>query len=164
MGETDQPRRELLARIEKRRTATAHYVRQSRPGIRRRSTTTIVLSSLAAVFTAGPAIGGEPFAESVQHLFGLASDSYVWRTLCFLAMLVSIGAAIMSNLAKVHEAALNRLTTAEAAKAELEGLSDLVEYGQLSLEDAAKLFHSYSVKISFVDDLPVGGPRAEPSR
>jgi hypothetical protein len=114
-----------------------------------------VLSSLAAVFTVGPAVGGETFAEGVQKVFGLSSDSYVWRTLCLLALLVSVGAAVMTNLAKSHEAALNRLMTAEAAKTELEGLSTLLEFGHLSVDDAVKLFHSCSTKIPFVDDAPV---------
>jgi hypothetical protein len=155
MEENDQLRRDLLARIEARRSAVAQFLRDNRPGIRRRLNITIVLSSLAAIFTAGPAFGGETFAEGVQNIFGLASDSYVWRTLCLLALLVSVAAAVMTNLAKSHEAALNRLTTAEAAKTELEGLSTLVEFGHLSLDDAVKLFHSYSTKIPFVDDLPV---------
>jgi hypothetical protein len=161
MGEQDDLRRDLLARIEARRSGVAQFLRENRPGIRRRANITIVLSSLAAVFTAGPAIGGESFAGGIEKALGLSSDSYVWRTLCLLAMLVSVGAAVMTNLGKSHEAAMNRLTTAEAAKAELEGLSSLLEFGQLSLEDAVKLFHSYSVKIPFVDDAPVltGGSR-----
>ena len=165
MGETDELRHDLLARIEARRSGAALYLRRNRPAIRRRSTITIVLSSLAAVFTAGPAIGGEKFAEAAQGLFGLASDSYVWRTLCLLALLVSIGAAVMTNLAKAHEAALNRLTTAEAAKAELEGLADLVQLGHLALDDAVKLFHQYSVKIPWVDDAPLlAGGATRPGR
>jgi hypothetical protein len=165
MTETNQQRRDLLTRIEARRYGAALYLRQNRPSIRRRANVTIILSSLAAVFTAGPAIGGENFAGAVQNALHLSSDSYVWRTLCLLALLVSIGAAIMTNLAKSHEAAINRLTTAEAAKAELEGLSSLIEFGHLSLDDAAKLFHDYSVKIPFVDDAPVAdSSSAQPSR
>jgi len=155
MDENEELRRNLLARIEARRSAVAVFLRENRPVIRRRANITIVLSVLAAVFTAGPAIGGENFAGAIKNMFGLASDSVVWRTLCLFALLVSVGAAVMANLAKSHEAASNRLTTAEAAKAELEGLAALVEFGHLSLEDAVKLFHSYSVKIPFIDDLPV---------
>lgn len=160
MGETDALRQELLSRIEARRSGAARYLHQNRPSVRRRSTITIVLSSLAAVFTAGPALGGESFAEAVRRMFGLSSESSVWRTLCLLALLVSVGAAVMSSLAKTHEAALNRLTTAEAAKAELEGLADLVRLGHLDLEEALKLFHAYSVKIPWIDDADVsaGGP------
>jgi MFS family permease len=154
MTDDDVLRRDLLSRIDTRRTAVSHFLRTSRPGIRRRANVTIALSSLAAVFTAGPALGGETFAGGMQKILGLSSDSYGWRTLCLLALLVSVGAAVMTNLAKSHEAALNRLTTAEAAKAEFEGLATLVEFGHLSVEEAAKLFHQYSTKIPFVDDAP----------
>ena len=154
MAEDEAMLRDLMTRIEARRTGAAHYLRENRPGQRRRANLTIVLSSLAAVVTAGPAFGGEKFSEGVQHLLGLSSDSYVWRTLCMVALLVSVGAAVMTNLAKSQEAALNRLTTAEAAKAELDGLSELLRFGHLSLDDGVKLFHSYSTKIPFVDDVP----------
>ena len=154
MSDNDRMRQDLLARIEDRQVAVGQFLQKSRPGIRRRSNVTITLSSLAAVFTAGPAIGGENFSGGMQKLFGLASDSYVWRTLCLLALLVSVGAAVMTNLAKAHEAAINRLTTAEAAKAELEGLATLVQFGHLSTEEGVKLFHQYSTKIPFVDDMP----------
>jgi hypothetical protein len=159
MSDNDMMRRDLLARIEDRRSAVAQFLSQSRPGIRRRANVTITLSSLAAVFTAGPAFGGETFAGGMQKLLGLSSDSYVWRTLCLLALLVSVGAAVMTNLAKSHEAALTRLTTAEAAKSELDGLAPLVEFGHLSVEEAVKLFHQYSVKIPFVDDIPAAAAR-----
>src|SRR3982751_6964192 len=82
MTEEHELRQDLLARIEARRSAAALYLRENRPGIRRRANVTIVLSSLAAVVTAGPAFGGEKFSEGVQNLLGLSSDSYVWRTLC----------------------------------------------------------------------------------
>jgi MFS family permease len=162
MSDDDVLRRDLLSRIDTRQTAVNQFLRTNRPGIRRRANLTIMLSSLAAVFTAGPALGGENFSGGIQKIFGLSSDSYVWRTLCLLALLVSVGAAVMTNLAKSHEATLNRLTTAEAAKAELEGLATLVQFGHLSVEEAAKLFHHYSTKIPFVDDAPAlaGGPRA----
>ena len=166
MSNNDELRHDLLARIEARRSAVTQFLQQNRPSVRRWSTVTITLSSLAAVFTAGPAIGGENFAGGVQNLLGLSSDSSVWRTLCLLALLVSVGAAVMTNLAKPHEAAVNRLTRAEAAKAELEGLETLLQFGHLSLEDGAKLFHEYSTKIPFVDDVPAvsgGGTRAWPA-
>ena len=149
-------RRDLLARIDARRGSVQTFLRTSRPRIRRRANVTIVLSSLAAVFTAGPAVGGEPFAESVQKTFGLASDSYVWRALCLLALLVSVSAAVLSNIAKSQDD-VARLSTVEAANAELEGLSTLLQFGHLSVDDAVKLYQQYSVKIPFVEDSPVGG-------
>jgi hypothetical protein len=149
-------RRDLVARIDARRASVQTFLRTRRPRIRRRANLTLVLSSLAAVFTAGPALGGEPFAESVQNTLGLASDSYVWRTLCLLALLVSVGAAVMTNIAKSQDD-VARLSTVEAANAELEGLSTLLQFGHLSVDDAVKLYQQYSVKIPFVEDSPVGG-------
>jgi cytochrome bd-type quinol oxidase subunit 2 len=149
-------RQDLLARIDARRASVQAFLRGHRPRIRRRANITIVLSSLAAVFTAGPALGGEPFAESVQNTLGLASDSTVWRVLCLLAMLVSVSAAVLSNIAKSQDD-VARLSTAEAANAELEGLSTLLQFGHLSVDDAVKLYQQYSVKIPFVEEQPVGG-------
>lgn len=154
MDDKNDLRQDLLGRIEVRRTAVEGFLRQNRPTVRRRTNVTIMLSSLAAVFTAGPALGGKTFAQGVQNVLGLADPSYVWRLLCLAAMLVSVGAAVMANLAKAHEEAAGRLSTAEAAKAELEGLAGLLEYGEMPPEDAVKLFHQYSVKIPFVDDGP----------
>jgi cytochrome bd-type quinol oxidase subunit 2 len=149
-------RRDLLARIEARRGSVQTFLRDHRPRIRRRANITIVLSSLAAVFTAGPAVGGEPFAESVQDALGLESDSSVWRVLCLLAMLVSVGAAVLTNIAKSQDD-VARLSTAEAANAELEGLATLLQFGHLSVDDAVKLYQQYSVKIPFVEESSVGG-------
>ena len=157
MADDDALRRDLLWRIEGRRASIQAYLREHRPRTRRRATVTIVLSSLAALFTAGPALGGEPFAQSVQDSLGLASDSYVWRTLCMLALLVSLGAAILTNLGKANDD-VARLSSAEAANTELEGLTGLLQFGHVSLEDGAKLFQQYIVKIPFVDELPGGVP------
>ena len=153
MADDDALRRDLLWRIEARRASLQAYLREHRPRTRRRATITIVLSSLAALFTAGPALGGEPFAQSVQDSLGLASDSYVWRTLCFLTLLVSIASAILVNLGKANDE-VAKLSSAEAANTELEGLTGLLEFGRVSLEDGVKLYQQYIVKIPFVDDQP----------
>jgi cytochrome bd-type quinol oxidase subunit 2 len=153
MSDTDL-RHDLLERIEARRAAVGVYLRQQRPRTRRLATATIVLSSLAAVFTAGPAVGGESFSGGVQRTLGLSSDSFVWRALCLAALLVSVGAALLTNVGRSQEA-VARLSTAEAASAELEGLATLVQFGQIPLEDAVKLYQDYTVKIPFVEDAPV---------
>ncbi|MCW2633779.1 MAG: hypothetical protein JWQ99_146 [Blastococcus sp.] len=153
MAENTELRRDLLWRIETRRAAVQAFLRMHRPRARRRSTLVIVLSSLAALFTAGPAFGGEGFAQSIQGILGLRSDSTVWRVLCLLAVLVSVGSAVTTNLGKSQDDA-GRLSSAEAANAELEGLASLLHFGHLSIEDGVKLYQQYSVKIPFVDDLP----------
>lgn len=153
MAEDDELRRDLLARIETRRAAVQTFLRDNRPRIRRRANLTIVLSSLAAAFTAGPAVGGESFTDSVQQNLNLSASSVVWRVLCLAALLVSVGAAVMTTLAKSQDADA-RLSTAEAVNAELEGLVSLLQFGHLAVEDGAKLYHQYTVKIPFVEDLP----------
>jgi cytochrome bd-type quinol oxidase subunit 2 len=153
MSDDSELRRDLLSRIESRRASVQAFLRAHRPRTRRRANAAIVLSSLAAVFTAGPALGGETFADTVQRTLDLTSDSVVWRVLCLLAMLVAIGSAVLTNLSKSQDD-VGRLSTAEAANAELEGLTTLLEFGHLSVQDAVKLFQEYSVKIPFIDDLP----------
>jgi hypothetical protein len=153
MADDSELRRDLLWRIESRRAAVQAFLRTNRPRTRRRATIALVLSSLAALFTAGPAVGGQTFAEGVQKTLNLASDSYVWRVLCLLALLVSVGAAVLANISKSTDD-VARLSAAEAANAELEGLTTLLEFGQLTVPDAVKLYQSYSVKIPFIDDQP----------
>lgn len=136
-----------------RRAAVQAFLRANRPRIRRRANLTIVLSSLAAAFTARPALGGEPFAASVQRILGLASDVIVWQLLCLLALLVSVSAAVLTNVAKSQDSEA-RLSTVEAVNAELEGLASLLHFGHLSLEDAVKLYQQYTAKTPFVEDVP----------
>jgi hypothetical protein len=61
---------------------------------------------------------------------------------------------------------VSRLSTAEAANAELEGLASLLEFGQLGVQDGVKLYQQYTVKIPFVDELPgaVGAGYGAPRR
>jgi hypothetical protein len=161
MADDGDLRRDLLWRIESRRGSVQAFLRGHGPRTRRRATIAVVLSSLAAVFTAGPPLGGEPFAESVQNALGLASDSYVWRTLCLLALLVSVASAVLTNLGKSQDD-VAKLSGAEAANAELEGLSSLLEYGHLSVDDGVKLYQQYAVKIPFVQDLQLTAPGPDP--
>jgi hypothetical protein len=153
----EELRTDLLARIESRRDEVRDFLRRRRPRSRRRTTLTLVFTSLAAVFTIGPAAGGQTFAVAVQRTVGLASSSIVWRTLCLLAMLVSATAAVLTNLSKAQDDA-GRIGAAEAADAELDGLAGLLRYGRLSLDDAVKLYHQYTVKIPFVDTAEVSVP------
>jgi hypothetical protein len=151
----DPLQRELVARIEARRAAVRAYLRDNRPRLRRRSNLTVVLSALAAVFTVGPAVGGETFAGGVQRTLGLSTDSIVWRVLCLAALLVSVTAAVLTNLTRAQDT-VGRLSTVEAAGAELEGLMTLLEFGQLAVPDAVRLYQQYAEKISFLDDVPAG--------
>ena len=153
MADQTDRRQDLLLRINARRAGVAAYLRQRRPRVQRWATVTLVLTSLSAVFTAGPALGGVPFAEAVQNVLGLDSTSAVWRTLCFLALLVSVGATVLTNINKARDP-VAQLSAVEAADAELEGLATLLEFGTLSVEDGVKLYQQYVTKIPFIDDAP----------
>jgi hypothetical protein len=155
MTEDGELRQDLLSRIEARRASVQAFLHRQRPRTRRRTNVAIVLSSLAALFTAGPAVGGETFAGTVQNTLNLRSESYVWRVLCLLALLVSVGSAVVSNISKSRDD-IAQVSTAEAANAELEGLSTLLQFGQLPVQDAVKLYQQYSTKIPFVEDLSRG--------
>ncbi len=151
MSDDVQARQELLKRITSRRASINAYVRDLRPRGTRLTNISIVSSSLAAALTAGPALGGESFANALGQGFSLARNSLVWQVLCFGAMAISIVAAISTNMNKSQETTV-RLSTAEACSAELEGLQTLIEFGQLSVQDAVKLYQQYVAKIPFVPE------------
>jgi hypothetical protein len=158
----DDVRTDLLQRVASRRADVQAYLRAERPRSHRRATFTIVLSTLAAVSTAGPAVGGESFAGGIQRALGLPSDSIVWRVLCLVALLVSVGAAILTNLDKSHDR-VAALAGVEAVDGELAGLAVLLEFGQLSVQDAVKLYQQYTSKIAFIPDGAVASVPGAPA-
>lgn len=151
MGDDGDVRLELIRLIEARRTSINAFVRRVRPRSIRLANISIVSSAVAALFTAGPALGGVSFAEAVQRGFSLSESPIVWRALCLLAMLVSLVAAISVQLNKSQDAAA-QLSAAEACNAELEGLQTLVQFAQLSVRDAAELYQQYVTRIPFVEE------------
>ena len=153
MADDSDLRRDLVWRIEARRAAVQAFLRTHRPRTRRRANIIIICSSLSALFTAGPAFGGERFTDTVQDMLDLESGAYVWQFLCLFALLVSVAGAVLTNISKSQDD-VNRLSMAEAANAELEGLSTLLQFGHLTVDDGVKLYHQYSVKIPFVEELP----------
>jgi hypothetical protein len=155
----DDARQELLGRIIARRASIEDFLRLARPRGNRLVNTAIVSSALAAVLTAGPALGGETFSDGVASGLSLSSDSLVWRTLCLLALVVSLVAAISTNLSKSHDTA-QRIAAAETVNAELEGLQALVAFGQIPLADAVKLYQQYVTKIPWVKDQHPQSPPA----
>jgi hypothetical protein len=150
ISETDQ-RRELLERIKSKRESIRAYIRALGPIGDRETNVSIVCSAIAAVLTAGPALGGTSLTASLGNAASLRDDSTVWRLACFAAMIVSVIAAISTNLYKSHDVA-GRLSKAEACGVGLEGLETLVEFGQLPVKEAVKLYQQYVATIPFVLD------------
>ena len=106
--------------------------------------------------TAGPGLGGQAFTENVAGALGARDDSLIWRLLCVLAMVVSVVAAISANLGKSKDTEA-RIIAAETSRAELEGLQAMLEFGQVSFEDAVKLYQQYIAKVSYVESASVAG-------
>ena len=151
MNSDDKGIHELAAKIAARRASISDFVRRMRPRSTRLANVSIVSSAVAAALTAGPAMGGQTFSETVRNGLSLSQDSTVWRTLCIGALIVSLVAAISANLMKSQDL-IARLSAAEACNAELEGLQTLLEFQQLPLKDAVSLYRQYIAKIPFVEE------------
>ena len=153
MGDEPDLRRELLGQIEERRESIRTFVHQGRLRRNRLLNISIISTSLAAVLTAGPALGGQKFTDAVQTGLSLGTDSIVWRVLCLGALVVSVVAAISTNLSKSGDVS-GQLNAAEACNAELEGLETLVRFGQVPVDDAVTRYQQSVLKIPFVAETP----------
>ena len=161
----DGERRDLLLmRIQARRESIAQFVADLRPRGNRLANLSIIASALGAVLTAGPALGGPEFADGVQAGLSLPRSSLVWQVLCLAALVVSVVSAIAANLVKRQDA-VARISAAEACGAELEGLQTALEFDQVTLPVAVKLYQDAIAKIPFVPELPQERTgRVDPSR
>ena len=153
-GQRDQEARDrqrLVARIRARRADIRAFVRRVEPRASRLANVTIIASALVTAFTAGPAIGGEKFTAGVQGAANLGSDSLVWRTLCFGAVICSLVSIIATNMAKGRDIA-NQLNKAEACNAALEGLETRLEFGDLAVADGLDQYQQHLAEIPFIPE------------
>jgi hypothetical protein len=123
----------------------------------------VVSSALAAALTAGPGLGGQKFVSFATDMGVGDKPTDVWQPLCLVAAVVSVIAAISANLSKSKNAEA-RIIHAEACNAELEGLQALVEFQQVSLEDAVKLYQQYVTRIPFVPETESTKKRSVPAQ
>lgn len=154
MSEEPQVREDLTARIHQRRASVMAFLRTARPRRNRFTNISIVGSALAAAFTVGPAVGGSKFTGAVQDVFSLGDDAIVWRVLCLAAVLLSLAAALATNLANSN-ALSAQVSAAEAASAELDGLESALKFGTLPTDNAVELYRQYVAKVAFIDDAPL---------
>src|SRR5512138_3841756 len=152
MKKDDELQEKLIKKVKSRRLRLHAFVTDLERRSTRLTNVSIICTSVTAVLTAGPTFGGEKFTEGMQALLHLASDSYVWRTLCLAAVILSITAAIANNMYRSHDMA-SRLAKAEASAVLLEGLETSIEFGQLSIEEATKQFQHYLADVPFVQEI-----------
>ena len=142
-------RQELLRRIRTHQASINAYVRKMQGRRELVANISIVSSVIAAALVAGPAVGGATFAETVRKGFGWESSSSVWVLLCLTALIVNIVAAIFTNLSKSNDPT-ERINTAEACNAALEGLRTDVEFGRQPTKIAAAEYRQIAARVLFV--------------
>ena len=153
MSENGDLQQKLVNRIRARRLMINQFVTELERRGNRLINLGIVATAITTVLVAGPALGGERFTGGLQNLFGLPSDSWIWRTLCFAAAILSIAAAVANNMYKSHDIA-SRLAKAQSSSVLLEGLETSLEFGQLSLDEATRRFQEYLVQVPFIEEKP----------
>jgi MFS family permease len=152
MDESADTRQRLSDRIDQKRQTIRSYLGRERPRRNRLSNISIVGSALAAMLTAGPAVGGTGFTEAIQGIFSLGDDSIVWRFLCLAAVIFSVAAALATNFAN-SRALGEKVSAAESANAQLEGLQLSLNFGNLAVADALKLYQQAVAPVAFVDEV-----------
>jgi hypothetical protein len=142
-------RDKLAATVSARRAEVQKYLTETRSSISRWATTSLICSAIAAVLTGGPALGGQQFTTTVQASLSLSDTAPVWQPLCVGALVVSLLAAIATQLCRSREAS-GRIAIAEAANGTLEGLLIDLNCTDLTTDHALSRYRQVADKIGFV--------------
>jgi hypothetical protein len=97
-------------------------------------------------------VGGTGFTEAARGIFSLEDDSVVWRFLCLAAVIFSVAAALATNFAN-SRALGEKVSAAETANAQLEGLQLSLNFGNLAVDEALKLYQQAVAQVAFVDEI-----------
>jgi hypothetical protein len=124
---------ELLARIKEKRKQVDAFLAGALPRKRRLLNATIIGGSLAAVLTAGPAVGGQAFTAWLTQALGLSSPS--WRLLCGAAAVCSVASTVATQLLKSHQIE-EHVTRAQGCRAKLEVIELGLSLGDLDARQA----------------------------
>ncbi len=125
----------VLVELQRQREHLERFLRRNQPRQQRLSGLAVTGSSLAAVLTAAPALGGQAFTSELTELLNLQSPS--WRWICAAAALLSALASASSQVLQSSrlEEKVNRCQT---ARARLEALELGLELGQFNRDYAAE--------------------------
>lgn len=136
-GQYGPPGGNLSSLIQRTRDQVATYLGQARTRQRRLLNVAIVAGALATALAGAPAIvpGGVP--------------TPVWRTLCILAAVCSLVAAVVTQLQKSNSVGEN-VSRAETIRARLEVLNIGLISGNLSQEQAATEYSACVEQASFI--------------
>lgn len=151
-------RRKLCQQIEERQLNLLNYLQMARPRRILFSNTSIISSSLVALLTAGPGIGKENFTSAFAKMAHLGSGAVVWQVICLVAAILSVLTTVATKMA-TSDGGTERITAAETANAELEGLRAALTYGDLPLSEAAHRYQQSLAKAAFVHNIHSGRTR-----
>ena len=139
---------DLVARLQQKRTQVDRFLATAAPRKRRLLNITILGGTLAAVLTAAPAVGGQPFTAWITVTFGLTSPA--WQLLCGVASASSITATVATQLLKSQNME-ERVSRALACRAKLEALEVGVTTGQLQVPQVTIEFMRCVEEATFLD-------------
>jgi hypothetical protein len=162
MAEHETGRKQLLDAIDARRRGIERYLAEKRPASNRLTTISVVSSCLAAALAAGPAVGGDSFARTVQDGLALSQSQVVWRLLCLAAVAASLTAAIAANLSKSNDLTA-RIAAVEAANSLLDALQARLRFGRLGLGDGAQQYQEIIARIPWISEAGPSSPE-DPER
>ncbi|MFE5839929.1 hypothetical protein [Arthrobacter sp. NPDC056493] len=153
MDDSPETRQRLSERIDQKQQEIRSYLGRQLPRRHRLTEFSVIGSVLAALLTAGPAFGGTEFTGAVQDTLSLVDASIVWRALCLGAVVLSVGAGLATNSANSQSLA-EKVSAAETAIAQLEGLQLSLDFGRIEIDEAALLYKQCVSHVAFVDAAP----------
>ena len=155
MDESADTRQRLSDRIDQKQQAIRSYIGRERPRRNKLSNISIVGSALAADAHRRPGRRRHGIHRSDPRESSRSDDdSVVWRFLCLAAVIFSVAAALATNFANSHALA-EKVSAAETANAQLEGLQVTLNFGHIAIDEALKLYQQYVAQVPFVDQVPV---------
>ena len=142
------PKAELIARTARKRQDVERWLASAVPRKHRLLNVTIFGGTLAAAFTAGPAVGGQGFTRWLTMTFGLESPS--WQLLCGAAAVSSVAATVATQVLKSQNVE-EHLARAQNCRAKLEMIEVGLSTGYLDVGQATTEFLRCVEDASFID-------------
>lgn len=150
-----QPRSDLdlPERIARRRHEILRYLAKATRRRRRLFNITILAGTAAAMLTAAPALGGQPFTQWLAGTLGLSTPA--WQFLCTAAAVCSMTGTVATQLLRSDNLE-EHIAKAQAVPAKLEILDIGLAAGQLGSDQATGEYFRCILDCPFVPSDPTG--------
>lgn len=134
---TPDSKNRLQDRIHEKQRDIKAYLKRFEPRSNRLTLLSIVGTGLAALLTAGPAVGGASFTSALTQALGTTSPS--WRILCAGATVLSFLATTALSIHKVQDLT-NKVSKAQSALAQLEALETFMDTTEIPIANATEQY------------------------